>query len=83
MPSEQDRSAVDRALVAERSWKTRFDSVLRQFNSLAGKPVFDKTKEQMVDIVGICQTAAGPMVQVIPTDTDSGIYSVTVEELAL
>ena len=83
MPSEQDRSAVDRALAAERSWKTRFDSVLRQFNALAGKPVFDKTKDQMVDIVGICQTAAGPMVQVIPTDVDSGIYSVTVEELAL
>lgn len=83
MPSEQDHNAVERALTAERSWKTRFASVLRQFDALATKPVFDKTKEQMVDIVGICQTTAGPMIQVIPTDADSGIYSVTVEELAL
>ena len=83
MPSEQDHDAAERALAVSRSWRTRMASVLRQFETLTSKPVYDKSLDQMVNVVGICQSLAGPMIQVIPTDADHGLYSVTVEDLVL
>lgn len=63
MPSEEkDLSTLNI------SWQTRMASVMRQFDKLAKKPVFDKTHEQMVNIMGMTLVYGEPGIQVRPTD---------------
>ena len=50
------------------SWQTRMASVMRQFDKLSKKPVFDKTHEQMVNILGMTLVYGEPGIQVRPTD---------------
>lgn len=64
------------------SWQTRMQSVLRQFHKLAQAPVYDKSRDQMVNVIGcVCLTGAAT-IQVAPTDSGP-IYSVKCEDLDL
>jgi hypothetical protein len=75
MPSEEkDLSTLNI------SWQTRMASVMRQFNKLSQKPVFDKTNEVMVNILGMTLVYDEPGIQVAPTD-GGNIYTLKCEEL--
>lgn len=62
------------------SWQTRMLSVMRQFGKLTKKPAFDKTNEQMVNILGMTVVHGDPSLQVRATD-GGPIYSIKCEEL--
>lgn len=62
------------------SWQTRMLSVMRQFSKLTRKPAFDKTNEQMVNILGMTVVYEEPGIQVRATDGGS-IYTLKCEEL--
>jgi len=67
---------------AQVSWQTRMQSVLRQFHKLVQAPVYDKTQDQMVNVVGLVCLTGAATIQVAPTD-GGPIYSVQCEELDL
>jgi hypothetical protein len=62
------------------SWQTRMASVMRQFHKLTKKPVFDKTNDVMVNVIGMTCVIGTPGLQVVPTDGGS-IYTLKCEEL--
>lgn len=79
MPSEQPMDDSDLSTL-NISWQTRMASVMRQFSNLSRKPVFDKTNEVMVNVIGMTCVFGTPGLQVVPTDQGS-IYTVRIEEL--
>lgn len=62
------------------SWQTRMLSVMRQFSKLTRKPAFDKTNEQMVNILGMTVVYDESGIQVRATD-GGPIYTLKCEEL--
>ena len=75
MPSEQPPQSP-----AQVSWQTRMQSVLRQFHKLVQAPVYDKSQDQMVCVVGVVCLHGAARLQVAPTD-GGAMYSVNCEEL--
>lgn len=76
MPSEQPKDLSTLNI----SWQTRMASVMRQFDKLTKKPVFDKTNEVMVNIIGMTCVYSTPGIQVKPTDGGAA-YTARCEEL--
>jgi len=71
VPSEQPKDLSTLNI----SWQTRMASVMRQFDKLTKKPVFDKTNEAMVSILGMTLVYGSPGIQVRPTD-GGDIYTI-------
>jgi len=76
VPSEQPKDLSTLNI----SWQTRMASVMRQFDKLTKKPVFDKANETMVNILGMTLVYGSPGIQVRPTD-GGDIYTLKLEEL--
>lgn len=80
MPSKEEREQT------RRSWRTRMDSVIRQFNQLAREGeegVTDEDSGNLVKIIGMALVCGKTRITVLPLDVPESMYSVDVEVLRL
>jgi carbonic anhydrase len=68
---------------AQRSWRIRMDSVIRQFNKLSQEDLIEESSGNMVRIIGLCITHGKTRLTVLPIDTPGNMYATDVEELSL
>lgn len=70
----------------QRSWRTRMDSVVRQFQKLADEAKEGVTEEgsgNLVRVIGMAVTCGKIRITVLPLDVPEDMYSVDVEALRL